>query len=375
MGRTRQKTTRTARGAVLLAAAIAAASIAAPAAAQAASGPVHAGDTERTAAQVSAYWTKERMRNAEPVEMVIPTDDPSPPDPVPVPIPSAGLIAFELPETTSFPNRVHGKVFFTKAGGGNFVCSGTAVLAANDATVLTAGHCVADNGAFVTNLSFVPGYRNGTAPYGVWAASAVGSTPQWIAAENFKYDVGVAVMARNSSGEELEDVVGARGILFNQPVSGTVRSYGYPAGPPFDGSKLFGCDAPLGALDLNPLLPPGGPLPMQVVCDMTGGSSGGGWVTDSGNGSVISVNSYKYQGQPIFMYGPQLTGVAETLYNSLEGVPPGTPLSPAAGGAPQQPPSSTAAQPAAAPTKTKPRCRKATGKGKKKRKRRCRVRA
>ena len=310
------------------------------------------------------------MQNAKPADLIIPADD-SPPDPTPLPVPSAGaLLATELTDTTSFPNRVHGKVFFTKpasVGGGNFVCSGTAVFAANDSTVITAGHCVADSGAFATNLSFVPGYRNGSSPYGVWAASSLGSTPQWIAAENFKYDVGVAVMARNSTGQELEDVVGARGILFNQPVSGTVRSFGYPAETPFDGSKLFACDGSLGVTDPNPGLPAGGPAPMQLLCDMTGGSSGGGWVkTDaSGNGSVMSVNSYKYRSQPTFMYGPQLTGVAQTLYSTLESATPGSPLSPAAGGAPQPTGTTSQAQPASGPLKAK--CRKPKRRGKKKR--------
>jgi V8-like Glu-specific endopeptidase len=311
-----------------------------------------AGEVSRTAGEVVDYWTPKRMRNAKPVAMAVPPDEPEDRQLVPL---AAPLIAFELTDTTSFPNRVHGKVFFTKPGGSNFVCSGTVILAPNDATVVTAGHCVADNGLFATNLAFVPGYRNGTAPFGVWAASALATTSQWLLSESFKYDVGAAVMARNSKGQELEDVVGGRGILFGEPVSGSVRAYGYPAQSPFDGLKLWACDATLGVIDSNPTLGPG-PEPMAITCDMNGGSSGGGWVkTDtSGDGFVISVNSYKYSGQPTTMYGPQFGGVVETLYGSVESVAPGTPLSPAAGGAPQQP----IAQPATTGALKQAKCKK-----------------
>jgi V8-like Glu-specific endopeptidase len=273
------------------------------------------------------------------------------------------VTAFELTDTTSFPNRVHGKVFFTKPGIGNFVCSGTAVLASNDATVITAGHCVNDNGIWSTNFAFVPGYRNGNAPYGTWAASDESAPSGWVTSENFRYDVGAAVMARNSSGQELEDVVGGRGILFNQPTNQALRSHGYPAQAPFDGLKLWACDA-LTTFPDNPN-PPIGPQTMGMACDMNGGASGGGWVfTDgSGNGFVESVNSYKYTNNPAFMFGPYFGDVIAALYNSIESVPPGLPGSPTSGTG--NPPSSDATTPVSSPKKCK--------KSKKRKKKRCRA--
>ena len=65
---------------------------------------------------------------------------------------------------------------------------------------------------------------------------------------------------------------------------------------------------------------------MQISCDMTGGSSGGGWFLDSNANSVgdageplVSVNSYGYSGERNTMYGPYMpaTGQARNLYDRL----------------------------------------------------------
>ena len=55
---------------------------------------------------------------------------------------------------------------------------------------------------------------------------------------------------------------------------------------------------------------------MGIGCDMTGGSSGGGWVV--GN-TVLSVNSYGYTTEPNVMYGPYQDSVAQNLYTTAAG--------------------------------------------------------
>jgi V8-like Glu-specific endopeptidase len=312
--------------------------LAGPAAASAAPAVVEAGDSARTAAEVRRYWTPQRMENAKPAPVPIAGGAPSAraaEDGGDAPVARAGSISYTsgaLTDTLSFPNRVHGKVFFTRPGAGNFVCSGTAVEAANLSTVITAGHCVHYLGVWSTSFAFVPGYRNGIRPYGTWAATAEAAPSQWVSSEYFEYDVGAVVVAENTSGQSLQEVVGARDILFNQPVSGAVRSRGYPAQSPFDGSKLRYCDSALGYRD--PISGGGGaPQTMGIGCDMNGGSSGGGWVIgDSGNGAVISVNSYTRSSTPEVMYGPYFGSTAAALYDSVDGDPPGSGSSPAAGG-------------------------------------------
>ena len=55
---------------------------------------------------------------------------------------------------------------------------------------------------------------------------------------------------------------------------------------------------------------------MGIDCDMTGGSSGGGWIA---NGSVVSVNSYGYTTLPNVMFGPYQGSVAQSLYTQAAG--------------------------------------------------------
>ena len=58
------------------------------------------------------------------------------------------------------------------------------------------------------------------------------------------------------------------------------------------------------------------PPTIAIGCDMTGGSSGGGWIVNmkDGLGTLVSVNSYGYFSQPDAMYGPYQGNAAEKLY-------------------------------------------------------------
>lgn len=301
-----------------------------------------------TVRDLDAYWTPERMSEARPAKVVLPGDPAALDSGTSGPETKAGPIPYtryELPNTTAFPERVHGKVFFTKPGIGNYVCSGTVVNGSNDSTVMTAGHCVYGGSGFWTNWVFVPGYRNGSAPFGTWTASTLFAPSGWtttaIAPDppnpNYKFDYAAAVINRNSAGLELEDVVGARGIAFNQSTNQHFISHGYPAAPlpppsppTFDGSKLWACESDFGGLDLN--LGGVGPPTMAIGCDMTGGSSGGGWViTDaSGNAFVNSVNSYKYGPEPEMMFGPYFDSTTQMLFNQAQGQAPGQQATPSA---------------------------------------------
>jgi V8-like Glu-specific endopeptidase len=140
---------------------------------------------------------------------------------------------FEVTDTTSFPNRTHGRVFFTLPGEGDFTCSGTVVTANSHSVVLTAGHCVhagGPGGGFATNWIFVPGYRDGARPFGEWPAASLAATTGWVGAANLSFDVGAAVVPRIATGEGIQDVVGARGSHSIVPAtSSTVRSATRPA--------------------------------------------------------------------------------------------------------------------------------------------------
>jgi len=93
---------------------------------------------------------------------------------------------------------------------------------------------------------------------------------------------------------------------FNYPRQQTYVSHGYPAAPPFNGERLYTCTSPLQYDDTS-----ANPPTMGIDCNMTGGSSGGGWTV---NGSLESVNSYGYTTLPNVMFGPYQGTVSQSLY-------------------------------------------------------------
>jgi hypothetical protein len=261
--------------------------------------PATAKSVDQSRAEVVKYWTAERMRNAIPLDVVNGADRKRP----------KAAFPFTRYEPPTY-NPAHGKVFFSD-GSANYVCSGTALTSGNESVVWTAGHCVNEGpGAFYTNWAFVPAYKDGARPYGTWTARTLLTTAGWEQSGDFGHDEGAAVVNTNG-GQTLTDTVGSRGIGFNQPAGQHYLAHGYPAAPPFTGGRMFICESDLGARDTS-----ANPPTMAIGCDMTGGSSGGGWVV--GN-TVLSVTSYGYSNQPNVLYGPYLDSVAQQLYASAAG--------------------------------------------------------
>jgi hypothetical protein len=226
-------------------------------------------------------------------------------------------IADEIGDPSRAPYRRHGKVYLTIPGDDDYVCSATAVRSRKRNVVITAGHCVFDAGItdrWARNWMFVPGKRDGNEPYGRWTAKRLASTAGWKRRASLRYDVGAAVMKRRN-GKKLQNVIGARGIAFNRPRNRTYNAFGYPAqGLAFSpGNRLWHCVS--GNVDNDS--PPGrGPRTLGIECDMTGGSSGGGWVV---SGKVQSVVSYGYELSFDRLYGPYFGRAVKRLYRSVRG--------------------------------------------------------
>lgn len=272
-------------------------------------------------AVVRAYWTARRMREAVPADLRLGDGGQL------VRAAPAARATDASSESSSFPGRVHGKVFFTIAGGsdpGDFVCSATVVASNSHDLAWTAGHCVDDpefGGGFATNWSFVPGYLNGQAPFGEWPATQLRTTPGWESDINVRVDFGAATLARDGEGRGVEDVVGAREIAFDGSRDQQLTAFGYPAEPTlfeplFDGERLYSCESAITGSD-NP--PGSGPEPMQIDCDMSGGSSGGGWVSAAGD--LSGLTSYGYAADLTHLFGPYFGGVAKDLYAKASGPP------------------------------------------------------
>lgn len=352
---------------ILVAVLIAAAPMAPASAANANDAPV-VQQHVTTMSAMRAYWTEERMRNAQPVPMPQAFGAPSaqPTDLAPLPsgpaviansggpgdppvervVDAAELSGLDLdPQATpgpfaftgyrlfpnatvlyqQFPYVFVGKVFFTIPGQGDYVCSGSVVNAPNLSLVWTAGHCVYSPGVgWHTNFVFYPARHEGQNPYAFWTANTLGTTTGWANNGMFEYDHGAAFMNPGGpgAGNFLIGQTGYLGFAANLPRQQHWHLQGYPAEFPFDGEHHHLC-ATDWATDDQPDGTPGvDPQTIGVGCDMTGGSSGGPWVVDlngqPGSGNIVNGNtSYRYLGIPNRLYGPYFGDGAIALRDAL----------------------------------------------------------
>lgn len=277
--------------------------------------------------QALRYWTPARMRAAKPIEGSPPNLHLTPgigaagrPQTIrPRAAASASGVTFdEVADPTSEEFRRNGVVFFLD-GGIPARCSGTSVNAPNRSVVFTAGHCVFNrfsrhhwhNRLWV----FVPGFRFGQRPFGVFPATHLDATKLWVSEESEDADVGAAVVGRNERGQSLEAAVGGDGIAWNQPARQVFDVHGYPAASPFDGETQRLCSqTPFLAHDAGSYLMRG-PLNLAVSCNVTGGASGGAWTI--GGDTLNSVTDYLYPRDPATDYGSYFGQEVARLYGRV----------------------------------------------------------
>ncbi|RZS34279.1 hypothetical protein EV193_10966 [Herbihabitans rhizosphaerae] len=313
---------------VLAASTIALAGLSVPSSAESAAPRGPAVNDIAATASVATTWTADAMRSAVPLDTLLPAADAKRlthkvakgASQVVRPTVLGGILG-----PLAFPSggaewtrggavqKTAGRVFFSYQGR-KASCSGDAVTSGNKSTVLTAGHCVKLEGNWHADWVFVPAYRDGNAPYGTWTARKTLATPQWAASEDINYDVGAAVV-NQLDGKNLTDVVGGQGVAFNQAKTQNMYAFGWPAAAPYDGSKMIYCSG----RTFNALLSDG----IGMNCNMTGGSSGGPWFAQfnesTGAGVQQSVNSYKINIIPFWMFGPYFGADAQGVYNTAQG--------------------------------------------------------
>jgi hypothetical protein len=193
------------------------------------------------------------------------------------------------------PNAQVGRLFFdTKPGRGKewSSCSGTVINSENKSLIATAGHCVLDpfTDVWHEHIKFCPGYER-TCKLGVWHARTAYTTNTWFASGDWTDDMAVVLVSPNPRGY-LVDAVGGQGITFNANVGLSRLALGYPARDHrwpqyrYNGKDLIHCPAVDRYVEGNIVIP----------CTMTGGSSGGPWLTGfdaTGLGYLNGVNSHK----------------------------------------------------------------------------------
>lgn len=108
---------------------------------------------------------------------------------------------------------------------GGHYCTASVVHSPHGNLIVTAAHCV--NGSD-SNLVFVPGYRNGRAPYGVWKVTQRFLPDGWAKDQDEDSDLAFATVADRNGGR-LEDVVGANRFVPGTATGATaVTVTGYP---------------------------------------------------------------------------------------------------------------------------------------------------
>lgn len=237
---------------------------------------------------------------------------------------------FQVPDPSSFDVSMHGKLYMLVDDDPyqEAVCSATVVPSATGMVAMTAGHCLMspENGLAILDGAFVPGYLgNDQNPYGFWPLEYLYVTQEWAESTSnpsdsskpdARYDVAAfSVMQYPYANGSLQEVVGARGIAFNIGQGQSFQSYGYPAADPFDGEKMISCNSDPALIDPDYPAPP---FPNGMGCDMTGGSSGGGWVIEEQY--LNSVVSYALKARPEMQFGPYFGNVALELFETASGL-------------------------------------------------------
>ena len=182
------------------------------------------------------------------------------------------------------PVSTVGRLYFS-LNGGSFVCSATA--AARN-MIITAGHCVSDgSGVFATNLLFCPSYNAGgvNPTTGCWTAGGQWVATAWHNSGDPDYDYACAVTAATGTivSDRMGNVTGWLGRAWNWGSSRPVMDFGYPAGAPFPGYHIIVAAA---AEWYTFHFVAGEQISKFIGNDMTGGSSGGGWILGLGHRSA-----------------------------------------------------------------------------------------
>ncbi|MCB5179257.1 trypsin-like serine peptidase [Streptomyces antimicrobicus] len=188
-----------------------------------------------------------------------------------------------------------GALFSGGLDGGHF-CTASVVRSAGRDLIATAAHCLGQPLSTV----FVPGYRDGSAPYGVWRLTGVTQDPSWTDGADPDADIAFATLAP-LEGRAIEDVVGGFPLATDAPAGVPVTVVGYPST----------VDEPLTCSNDTTMA---GPTQRRIDCpDLAGGTSGSPWLAGGALAGVLG--GFEGGGtEDDVSYSAVLGDLAERLY-------------------------------------------------------------
>ncbi len=225
--------------------------------------------------------------------------------------------------TDNYPLRAAGKLFF-KIGSSTYLCSASLI---KPGIIVTAAHCVANFGAksFYSGWQFIPAYRNGVAPYGVYTAQGAWVLTSYYAGTDSCASRGVvckddvAVLRLNKSNNSYAGTragwfgYGWNGYGFNSKSQTLISQLGYPVA--LDGGLL------MERTDAQGQTTPSFSNNTVFGSGQTGGSSGGPFVLNLGVAPVLSGVNFGSASQHNTVVGVTSWGYTDSTVKSQGGSP------------------------------------------------------
>ena len=124
---------------------------------------------------------------------------------------------------------------FEHDASGNHFCTASVVSSPGKDMLITAAHCIhgGKGSGYRSDIVFIPGYRDGQEPFGVWTPAKLLVAPQWADSSDPDFDVGFVVL-QPDDGRNIEQVLGANRLMTDTGYRYLVHVTGYPdsAGSP-----------------------------------------------------------------------------------------------------------------------------------------------
>ncbi len=240
------------------------------------------------------YWTRSRLLDARPLH-----------GPGYRQVPSPGQSPDAHPAVLAL--RV-GALFIRDAGGDHF-CTASVVTSPGRDLLITAAHCInsGQGGSYRQDIVFIPGYRDGQTPFGIWTVKRLLVAPQWISGSDPSLDVGFVTLEPHD-GQNIQDVLGANQLGIDSGYQYLVRVTGYPAS----------ADAPITCVNWTSRQ---SASQLRFDCGgFTGGTSGSPWVThfnpQTRSGTIVGVIGGYHAGgdKAAISYSSYLGAAVQRLY-------------------------------------------------------------